>query len=142
MGKQELYKFIGRLVVFIHGLYVLLCSKDIINLVIGVIGSLLIFLLIPKIVTFLFNNSFFDVKDDAYRFEHRGRKIIAVFFSISILGSGLSISLLSICLSSFLIIILSLGISLSLSNKPSLLWVSKSSSISIIKCVSTIGKYY
>lgn len=86
MGKQELYKFIGRLVVFIHGLYVLLCSKDIINLVIGVIGSLLIFLLIPKIVTFLFNNSFFDVKDDAYRFEHRGRKIIAVFFSISILG--------------------------------------------------------
>ena len=86
MGKQELYKFIGRLVVFIHGLYVLLCSKDIINLVIGVIGSLLIFLLIPKIVTFLFNNSFFDVKDDAYRVEHRGRKIIAVFFSISILG--------------------------------------------------------
>ena len=86
MGQQELYKFIGRLVVFIHGLYVLLCSKDIINLVIGVIGSLLIFLLIPKIVTFLFNNSFFDVKDDAYRFEHRGRKIIAVFFSISILG--------------------------------------------------------
>ena len=86
MGKQELYKFIGRLVVFIHGLFVLLCSKDIINLVIGVIGSLLIFLLIPKIVTFLFNNSFFDVKDDAYRFEHRGRKIIAVFFSISILG--------------------------------------------------------
>ena len=61
MGKQELYKFIGRLVVFIHGLYVLLCSKDIINLVIGVIGSLLIFLLIPKIVIFLFNNSFFDV---------------------------------------------------------------------------------
>ena len=86
MEKQEFYKFIGRLVVFIHGLYVLLCSKDIINLVIGVIGSLLIFLLIPKIVTFLFNNSFFDVKDDAYRFEHRGRKIIAVFFSISILG--------------------------------------------------------
>ena len=86
MEKQEFYKFIGRLVVFIHGLFVLLCSKDIINLVIGVIGSLLIFLLIPKIVTFLFNNSFFDVKDDAYRFEHRGRKIIAVFFSISILG--------------------------------------------------------
>ncbi len=86
MEKQEFYKFIGRLVIFIHGLYVLLCSKDIINLVIGVIGSLLIFLLIPKIVTFLFNNSFFDVKDDAYRFEHRGRKIIAVFFSISILG--------------------------------------------------------
>ena len=61
MEKQEFYKFIGRLVVFIHGLFVLLCSKDIINLVIGVIGSLLIFLLIPKIVIFLFNNSFFDV---------------------------------------------------------------------------------
>lgn len=86
MGKQELYKFIGRLVVFIHGLFVLLCSKDIINLVIGVIGSLQIFLLIPKIVIFLFNNSFFDVKDDAYRFERRGRKVIAIFFSLSILG--------------------------------------------------------
>lgn len=55
----------------------MLWSKDIINLVIGVIGSLLIF---------LFNNSFFDVKDDVYRFEHRGRKIVAIFFSISILG--------------------------------------------------------
>ena len=32
MEKQEFYKFIGRLVIFIHGLYVLLCSKDIINL--------------------------------------------------------------------------------------------------------------
>ncbi|MDO5813749.1 MAG: hypothetical protein Q4Q31_11700 [Bacillota bacterium] len=86
MEKQEFYKFIGRLVIFIHGLFVLLCSKDIINLVIGVIGSLLIFLLIPKIVIFFFNNSFFDVKDDAYRFEHRGRKVIAIFFSLSILG--------------------------------------------------------
>ena len=60
MEKQEFYKFIGRLVVFIHGLFVLLYSKDIINLVIGAIGSLLIFLLVTKIIIFLFNNSFFD----------------------------------------------------------------------------------
>ena len=53
MEKQEFYKFIGRLVVFIHGLFVLLYSKDIINLVIGAIGSLLIFLLVTKIIILL-----------------------------------------------------------------------------------------
>ena len=28
MEKQEFYKFIGRLVIFIHGLYVLLCYRS------------------------------------------------------------------------------------------------------------------